>query len=131
MSIKLVAFDLDGTVLDSKKQVSPRNTEAMKTCMEHGIYVVPATGRTIIGTPEETKSPPGACYAVTLDGAIVWNMERSTAVSEERLKKDVTTEILDLISQYCAVYDVYINSVGISGAGFFYYLDEYNLFEEM
>ena len=131
MSIKLVAFDLDGTMLDSKKQVSPRNMEAMKACVERGIYVVPATGRTIIGIPEEIKSLPGVRYAITLNGAIVWDMEKSMIVSEERLEKDVTMEILDLVSQYHVMYDIYINGVGISEARFFYHLDEYNLSEEM
>lgn len=131
MSIKLVAFDLDGTMLDSRKHVSPRNIEAIKACTDRGIYVVPATGRTIIGIPEEIKKLPGVRYAITLNGGVVLDLADNTIISEQRLEKDVAMEILDLVSQYHVMYDSYINGIGISEARFFYHLDEYRLSREM
>lgn len=131
MSIKLVAFDLDGTMLDSKKQVSSRNLAAVKACADCGIYVVPATGRTIIGIPEEIKTLPGVRYAITLNGGMVLDLEDSSIIREQRLKKDVAVEILELVSQYHVIYDAYINNIGISEARFFYHLDEFKLSKEM
>ena len=43
--IKLIAFDLDGTLLNSKKEISPKTLEILKRAAEMKIELVPATGR--------------------------------------------------------------------------------------
>jgi hypothetical protein len=45
MQIDLIALDLDGTLLDPKEQISPRNRAAIRRAVEAGIRVVLATGR--------------------------------------------------------------------------------------
>ena len=45
MNIRLIAFDLDGTLLNSEKTVSPRTKAALTRAAEHGVVLVPATGR--------------------------------------------------------------------------------------
>ena len=42
--IKLVASDLDGTLLDKNKEITPRLYHALEQMNEQGIYFVPATG---------------------------------------------------------------------------------------
>ena len=59
MKIKLIAADLDGTLLDDAKQLPEKNLCALSQCAEKGIEVVPATGRTLSGLPKELKSLPG------------------------------------------------------------------------
>lgn len=51
MKIKLIAADLDGTLLDDAKQLPEKNLCALSQCAEKGIEVVPATGRTLSGLP--------------------------------------------------------------------------------
>ena len=41
----LIALDLDGTLLDSNDSISPRNREAISTCVGAGIRIVLVTGR--------------------------------------------------------------------------------------
>ena len=41
--IKIIALDMDGTLLDSQKNVSERIRRALTACAEKGIWVVPAT----------------------------------------------------------------------------------------
>ncbi|XID94833.1 HAD family hydrolase [Paenibacillaceae bacterium WGS1546] len=45
LNISLIVFDLDGTLLDSRKQVSARNQEAIRKCHASGIKIVYATAR--------------------------------------------------------------------------------------
>lgn len=42
---KLLLFDLDGTLLDSRKQISPRNLAAIEACRVRGILIGVATAR--------------------------------------------------------------------------------------
>ncbi len=44
--IKLIAIDLDGTLLNSKSQVSPRTEAALKEAIAAGAQIVIATGKT-------------------------------------------------------------------------------------
>jgi hydroxymethylpyrimidine pyrophosphatase-like HAD family hydrolase len=72
--IRLIAFDLDGTILNSEKIITPRTLEALKAAADKGIILVPATGRTL-ATLSVVKQLPGLVeYAVTSNGAAVWAM---------------------------------------------------------
>ena len=50
--VRLIASDLDGTLLDEQKQVSARNQAALQKAAEQGILFVPATGRIYSAIPE-------------------------------------------------------------------------------
>ena len=49
MTIGLIALDLDGTLLDSQKNLSERNRRALERCARMGIQIVPTTGRAVDG----------------------------------------------------------------------------------
>lgn len=131
MGIKLVALDLDGTLLDSKKHLSARNRRALEACVEKGIYVVPATGRTVLGIPEELKAMPGIRYAITLNGGVLIDMAKNRVIDERKLDCQATLEILEVVSGFHVMYDAYIEGMGISESRFYDHLDEYNIPEEI
>lgn len=45
MRYDLIALDLDGTLLDARERVSPRNRKAIRAALERGIRIVLVTGR--------------------------------------------------------------------------------------
>lgn len=45
MRYRLIALDLDGTLLNSRKQITPRTREALRAVRERGIVTAVATGR--------------------------------------------------------------------------------------
>lgn len=45
LDVKLVALDLDDTLLGSDLKISDRNVDILRQCAESGIYVVPCSGR--------------------------------------------------------------------------------------
>ncbi|EHJ56656.1 cof-like hydrolase [Streptococcus urinalis FB127-CNA-2] len=48
--IKLIAIDLDGTLLNSEKKIPKKNSEAIKAAVEAGVKIVLCTGRPKSGT---------------------------------------------------------------------------------
>ena len=46
--MKLIAIDLDGTLLSGNKMISKENAEAIRTCQEAGHVVAICTGRSIV-----------------------------------------------------------------------------------
>ncbi|MBR3504370.1 MAG: HAD family phosphatase [Clostridia bacterium] len=45
MNIRLIATDLDGTLLDGSRAISPRTAKALAACQEKGVEIVFASGR--------------------------------------------------------------------------------------
>lgn len=131
MNIKLIALDLDGTLLDGKKNLSKKNLEALTECIARGIHIVPATGRTLEGIPKEFKELPGVRYAITLNGGIVIDNETKRVIDERKLDYQKTLELLDIVSEYHVMYDVYIDGMGISEERFYNHLDEYGISPEI
>ena len=55
--IRLVALDLDGTLLDSQSQISPRTRQAIADAVGRGVIVLPCTVC--------PRKPPGKCLPST------------------------------------------------------------------
>ena len=72
--IRLVALDLDGTLLDSQSQISPRTRQAIADAVGRGVIVLPCTGRPLSSLPPLVAQLPGIRYAITTNGAAVWDM---------------------------------------------------------
>ncbi|MBS1705255.1 MAG: HAD family phosphatase [Armatimonadetes bacterium] len=92
--IKLVAIDIDGTLLNSSRQVSEENKSALKAVQEAGITICLASGRlipTIMPIAEEAGvSGP----MITCNGAYAESAEGETLVSAT-LSKRAQQEVLD------------------------------------
>ena len=69
--IRLLALDLDGTLLNGAKQITPRTQAALERARQQGVLMVPVTGRPAQGLPPAVLSLPGLRYAVTSNGATI------------------------------------------------------------
>lgn len=125
MDIQLIAFDLDGTMLDDRKNVPEQNKAALKECIEKGIYAVPTTGRTVEGIPESVLSIPGIRYAITVNGAKIEDLWEKKVIGEALLRADLALQVLDVARKYPVMYDAYIDGRGKSEKRFLNNLDQY------
>lgn len=66
--IRLVALDLDGTLLNSQSQISPRTRQAIADAVGRGVIVLPCTGRPLASLPPLVAQLPGIRYAITSNG---------------------------------------------------------------
>ena len=49
MKYTAIALDLDGTLLNSKKEISKRNKEAIRKAAKAGVKIILASGRPVPG----------------------------------------------------------------------------------
>ncbi|WP_121613213.1 Cof-type HAD-IIB family hydrolase [Mesobacillus foraminis] len=70
--IKLIAIDMDGTLLDANHQVSEENRLAIREAEEKGIKVVLSTGRAIRTVKDYAVSLELSSYLVTVNGSEIW-----------------------------------------------------------
>ncbi|MBR0385294.1 MAG: HAD family phosphatase [Erysipelotrichaceae bacterium] len=70
---RLLATDLDGTLLRSDKTISPETVEVLIRLSSKGVYFVPCTGRTHRELPEVVRNLPFLDYAITTNGGGIYD----------------------------------------------------------
>ncbi|MDD4850837.1 MAG: Cof-type HAD-IIB family hydrolase [Gemmiger sp.] len=107
--IRLIGLDLDGTVFDDKKQISPRTLAAIAAAIAQGVVVLPATGRPAAGVPAEFLGMPGVRYALTSNGATVTELSTGAHLVELTFPLPMALEVYDLLSGYDSILDLFID----------------------
>ncbi len=103
--IRLIAFDLDGTLLTEKKVLTPRTKSILEYASRLGIELLTTTGRALCGIPDAVKVLPGAHYALTSNGAGVYRrLDAGTDISYEA-KDNLPSFELDTGSIYELVFE--------------------------
>ncbi|MFE8702758.1 Cof-type HAD-IIB family hydrolase [Cytobacillus sp. FJAT-54145] len=72
-NIKLIALDMDGTLLNEKDEISPENRKAIKAAEEKGVSVVLSTGRSIATCKDHFQSLKLSSYLITVNGSEIWD----------------------------------------------------------
>ena len=112
MSIKLIAFDLDGTFLDNQKQCIRENMEAIRAAAERGIHIVPSSGRTYHGIPEEIRNLPFVRYGITINGGAVYDSWDDRTVYQAEIPLAEAEKIFDYMETLPVIFDCYQNNEG-------------------
>ena len=93
LPIRLVGLDLDGTVFDSRKRISPRTAQAIERACAMGVQVLPAT--------------PGVQYALTSNGARVVDLREKRTVVSQLMTVQQGLEAIRAMARYDASVDVF------------------------
>lgn len=96
MSIRLIAMDLDGTLLNSAKVVSKRNMRAIEAAQACGVYVTIATGRMFISAEFFGKRIMANAPIICCNGGMVQAVGADEPVFESHLSEDAFTELMEL-----------------------------------
>lgn len=86
---KLIALDMDGTLLTTDKRISKRSKAAIKSAEEKGVKVVLASGRPLNGlikSLEELNLLKDEDYVLSFNGGLVQNTKTQKIVSKLPLK---------------------------------------------
>ena len=105
--IRIIALDLDGTLLDSRKNLSDRNRDALAKAAEKGALIVPTTGRFFGMMPPAIRDLPFVRYAITINGAQVYDRETDTAIVRDEIPLATALAIMEVLDRYDVIYDCY------------------------
>ena len=110
--IKIIALDLDGTLLDSEKRLSEGNRMALERAAAKGVQIVPTTGRFFGMMPPAVRDLPFVRYAITINGAQVYDRETDTALVRDEIPLDRALGVMELLDRYDVIYDCYRQNWG-------------------
>lgn len=88
--MKLIATDLDGTLLNEEHEISEENIIAIRRAQEKGIEVVVATGRTYLDALSICKQYGLKTYLITYNGASIHNKDGQQLLALTMDRNDVT-----------------------------------------
>ena len=106
--IRLIGLDLDGTVFDDAKHISPRNLAAIEAAVQAGIIVLPATGRTATGVPQAFTGIPGVHYALTSNGASVVDMRTGEHIVDQPFSLEDSLRVYDALKSFGGVFSLFV-----------------------
>ena len=110
--MKLIALDLDGTLLNTEKELTAENEAALRRAAEAGVEIVPATGRFYAAIPEAVRSLPSIRYAITINGAQVWDVRAARPLLRAEIPWRRAVELLTYLDRLPVIYDCYMDDWG-------------------
>lgn len=98
---KILALDLDGTLLNERSRISPRDAQAVRRAQESGVQIVLCTGRNVREVrafSEQLLAPPD--WLVTSSGAAVQRPDDSEPQFFSGLSHTMCEDILALCEDF-------------------------------
>ena len=107
--IKLIAIDLDGTLLDDNKEISQDNKIAIQKAKTYGIKIIIASGRPYFRVKENLQQLDlnhNTDYVITYNGGCILIGDNSEIIYEQRLSNQNICEIINFLEKYNG--DIYL-----------------------
>ena len=104
---RMVVTDLDGTLLNRKKQVSDGNAKAIMKLSNHDVEIVMATGRSDVMTKAYTKRLKNTNIVIGCDGAAIRNIRTGETLYENYLSSETCHKAFKICEKYGLQYYVF------------------------
>ena len=104
---KMIAVDLDGTMLNSYGIVTEYTKKVIKETIEKGTDVIIASGRPIDSIQTIAKEIGSNKYFIAGNGAMVYDIEKDQVIYEKYMSKQKILEIIKLCEENSISYNVY------------------------
>lgn len=85
LDIKIAFFDIDGTLTNSKQELTENTIETLRKAHENGIEIVLCSGRTNTYVCKYLKELTGAKYAISSNGAEIYDYENEINIFEDKM----------------------------------------------
>jgi len=100
MNIKLITFDLDGTLLNGEHQLHPKTIEAVEAVQKMGIKTLVATGRMYISAKPHTDKLGISDPVITYNGALVMNPVENLELYHSPIPFKIAKKISKMVEEY-------------------------------
>ncbi len=124
---KLVAIDLDGTMLNQYGIITEKTKKAISKAQEKGVEVMIASGRAITSVKRFSKEINSNKYLISGNGAITYDIKNNKILYENILSKTKALKIIKICEENSIYYNVYtengIIAKNLSYNTLYYYKD--------
>ncbi len=128
MAYELLVLDIDGTLTNSNKEITPKTLQAIMEAQEEGIKVVIASGRPTAGIKDiarQLKLDQYGGYVLSFNGGKITNFQTGEVIYNETLPMEMLPSIYEEAVEHKVGIITYEGDEAIAGNG----IDEYNELE--
>ena len=104
--IKLIAIDLDGTLIDSYGHISEKDIEAIKYARSKGVEVVLASGRPVQSVANYSEDTGSSKYVICGNGAILYDLKNENILYSNSIEKTKVGQIEEICDKNSIAYQV-------------------------
>jgi len=116
--IKLLAIDLDGTLLNSFHEISNQNKIAIKKAQEHGVKVIIATGRPEQLCKSFVKQLEIKDDIIMSNGGVIGHPFKSDSIMSKTLNESIMRSVIEYCEENNIIYLIYTKDAIISKQNF-------------
>ena len=106
--IKLVAVDLDDTVLNSEVRISEENKRIIRECIDKGVHVTFATGRMFRAAVNFARELDLKLPIITYQGALTKTLDEKE-ISHHVIEKEQAVALIDFLKSFKMQLNVYMD----------------------
>ncbi len=111
---KLIAIDLDGTLLNSYGQVSEKNKKVLNNAIENGVEIVLASGRSSNSVKNIANDLENAKYIICGNGSLIYDLQKEEIIYDKFIEKKKALQIIQICEQNSIYYNVYTENMVIA-----------------
>lgn len=111
---KLIAIDLDGTMLNSYGEVTENTKRVLKQTKQKGAEVVIASGRSIDSIKYIASEIDSSKYMIAGNGAVVYDRSQNKILYEKYIPKNKALDIIQICEENSIYYNIYTNKTIIA-----------------
>ena len=113
---KLLALDMDGTLLDSRKQVLPKTAAALERLAAAGVAVAFSTGRGLAELSDYVPNLPFIKYGSCISGGLVYDFSNQRTVFAHPFETKLALEVMALTRQEAPMVHILTTTQSVAAA---------------
>ena len=107
---KLIAIDLDGTLLNSYGQISTRSKNTINQAIQKGVEVVLTSGRGIMSVKNLADEVNANNYIICGNGAMIYDVKKENLIYSNFLNQKKVLQLIQICDENSIYYSVYTKS---------------------
>ncbi|MBQ4576907.1 MAG: HAD family hydrolase [Firmicutes bacterium] len=127
LDVKLIALDMDGTLLNEHGLLAEESKEALMQAMEQGVHVVIATGRVFSALPQDVVTVPGIEYAITSNGANIIRLKDNETIYSNLIDGSKLDDIMDILEDETIMKEVFYDHQVYAQKSCLEHLEDYGI----
>lgn len=113
---KLIAIDLDGTLLNAYSQISENTKRVLSQTIKNGTEIVLASGRSVDSIKNIANEIGLKNYIIAGNGSVVYDLNNNNIIYEKYISKIKALNIIKICEENSITYSVYTNKTIIANA---------------
>lgn len=111
---KLIAIDLDGTLLNTYGQISQKNKEALLKAAQNGVEIVLASGRPTNSVKNIANDLGKNKYIICGNGSLIYDLQKEQIIYDKFIEKRKALQIIEICEKNSIYYNLYTENMVIA-----------------